>query len=201
MIVEFKKIGITSKSKRMYDCSENKFKRSDNTEAWFCSYHDKTKGLTYYFRNHEYVDFTLDSLFATANQEQQSTKIENPDLCKLGIPISVDWESQSTEIVNPNLHLITSETTTKTSTKTDDRQTNTYSPCVNRKNDAKIGQSVALDISNLNWPIALEQNQIVMTALAKLPDDQARQKVLDVVAKKLDNGELQKPVSFIEESG
>ncbi len=41
---------------------------------------------------------------------------------------------------------------------------------VNSKNDAKVGQSVALDISNLNWPIALEQNQIVMTALAKLPD-------------------------------
>ncbi len=110
----FKKIGITSKSKRMYDCSENKFKRSDNTEAWFCSYHDKTKGLTYYFRNHEYVDSTLDSLFATANQEQQSTKIKNPDLCKLGIPISIDCDSQSTEIVNPNLHLITSETTTTT---------------------------------------------------------------------------------------
>jgi len=48
----------------------------------------------------------------------------------------------------------------------------------------------------LNWPIALEQNQIVMTALAKLPDDQARQEVLDVVAKKLDNGALQKPVFY-----
>ncbi len=72
---------------------------------------------------------------------------------------------------------------------------------MNGKNDAKVGQSVALDISNLNWPIALEQNQIVMTALAKLPDDQARQEVLDVVAKKLDNGKLQKPISVFEESG
>ena len=90
----------------------------------------------------------------------------------------------------------TARGTTETSTKTDDRQTNTYYPCVNCKNDAKVGQSVALDISNLNWPIALDQNQIVMTALAKLPDDQARQEVLDVVAKKLDNGALQKPVFY-----
>jgi len=79
-----------------------------------------------------------------------------------------------------------------------DRQANTYFPCVNSKNDAKVGQSVDLDIDNLNWPIALDQNQIVMTALAKLPDDQARQAVLDVVAKKSDNGELQKPVPFLK---
>ena len=76
-------------------------------------------------------------------------------------------------------------------------QRHRHSPCVNSKNDAKVGQSVALDISNLNWPIALEQNQIVMTALTKLPDDQARQEILDVVAKKLDNGALQKPASFL----
>ncbi|MEK8021886.1 MAG: hypothetical protein VSS75_033850 [Candidatus Parabeggiatoa sp.] len=43
----------------------------------------------------------------------------------------------------------------------------------------------------------MSQNQIVMKALAKLPDDQARQEVLDVVTKKLDNYALQKPVSFL----
>ncbi|MEK8016324.1 MAG: hypothetical protein VSS75_005600 [Candidatus Parabeggiatoa sp.] len=43
----------------------------------------------------------------------------------------------------------------------------------------------------------MNQNQIVMKALTKLPDDQARQAILDVVAKKLDNGTLQKPVSFL----
>ena len=34
----FKKIGIIYKSKRMYDCAEHKFKSSNNTEFWFCSY-------------------------------------------------------------------------------------------------------------------------------------------------------------------
>ena len=33
--------------------------------------------------------------------------------------------------------------------------------------------------------------------MAKLPDDQARQEVLDIVAKKLDNATLQKPVPFL----
>ncbi|WP_353573279.1 helix-turn-helix domain-containing protein [Candidatus Albibeggiatoa sp. nov. BB20] len=107
-----------------------------------------------------------------------------------------------------------------------DRQTNPHSKYVNCKNDASQSSvvlntdnqsekpqsqsdasitpsrstdesSIALDISNLKWPKALEQNQIVMKALAKLPDDQARQAILDIVAKKLDNGTLQKPVSFL----
>jgi len=117
-------------------------------------------------------------------------------------------------------------TNKETHIRTDDRQTSPQSKYANCKNDASqssvvlntdnqsekpqyqndspISQnrftdesSVALDISNLNWPKDLSQNQIVVKALAKLPDDQARQEVLDVVAKKLDNGTLQKPVSFL----
>jgi hypothetical protein len=112
----FKKIGIVYKSKRMHDCAEQKFKLPTGKEFWFCSYHDKTKGLTYYFRNHQYVDSTLDLLLTTANQEpqfteiqksvnreSQSTEIGNPDLCESDIPISVNRESQSTEIRNPDL--------------------------------------------------------------------------------------------------
>ncbi len=78
-------------------------------------------------------------------------------------------------------------------TETPPSQRNTPVP-----QDRATDQSpVDLDISNLNWPKDLSQNQIVMMALAKLPDNQARQEVFDVVAKKLYNAALQKPVSFL----
>jgi hypothetical protein len=82
-----------------------------------------------------------------------------------------------------------------------DRQTNPHSKYVNCKSNASQSSvilntdnqsekpqsqsdqsSIDLDISNLNWPKDLSQN--VMTALAKRPDDQARQEVLELVAKK-----------------
>jgi hypothetical protein len=47
-----------------------------------------------------------------------------------------------------------------------------YLACVNSKNDAKVEPS---PIANLNWPMALSRNKIVITALAKLPNNQARQ--------------------------
>ncbi len=107
----------------------------------------------------------------------------------------------------------------ETHIRTDDRQTNLQYKCVNSKSDASQlsvvlntdnqsenpqsqsdasitpspstdDSSIVLDISNLNWPKDLSQNQIVMKALAKLPDDQACQEVLDIVAKKLDNRAL-----------
>ena len=50
----------------------------------------------------------------------------------------------------------------------------------------------------MNWPIGLSQNKIIMTALAKLPNNQARQKVVDIVAKGVDNRALKKTLWFLQ---
>ena len=58
----FKSIGIAYKSKGQFDKAKNKFINTQNKEVFFCSYHDKIKGITMYFRNHEYADKKLDEL-------------------------------------------------------------------------------------------------------------------------------------------
>jgi hypothetical protein len=52
----FKKIGIVYKSKKDYDKAQNKFVNDVGKAFYFCSYHNKIKGLTWYFRNHQLVD-------------------------------------------------------------------------------------------------------------------------------------------------
>ncbi len=63
--------------------------------------------------------------------------------------------------------------------------------------EADIWGLVNLEIYNLNWPIGLSQSPIVMTALAKLPNNQACQKVFDIVAKGVDNCALKKRILFL----
>jgi hypothetical protein len=53
----FDRIAIRYLSKTEYDKAEDKF-----NEKFYCSYIDKIEGLTYYFRNHELVDKTLDNI-------------------------------------------------------------------------------------------------------------------------------------------
>lgn len=53
----FDKIGTRYKSKSEYRSSTDKFQ-----SKFYCSYHDRSQGLTYYFRNHQVVDHALDSM-------------------------------------------------------------------------------------------------------------------------------------------
>jgi hypothetical protein len=86
------------------------------------------------------------------------------------------------------------ETSTNTSTKTDDR------PRKNKNNTNVVSQSsVDLNIfSSLNWPKNLNKTQPVAMALAKLPDDYARQQVLDVLAQASEKGTVENSVAFLQ---
>lgn len=53
----FDKIGVRYKSKSEYRASQDKFQGK-----FYCSYHDRSQGLTFYLRNHELVDNALDGL-------------------------------------------------------------------------------------------------------------------------------------------
>lgn len=53
----FDKIGIRYKSKAAFDAAEDKFQGK-----YYCSYHDRRRNLTYYFRNHDLLDAVLDAL-------------------------------------------------------------------------------------------------------------------------------------------
>jgi len=112
----FKKIGIVYKSKKDYDKAQNKFVNDVGKAFYFCSYHDKIKGLTWYFRNHQHTDKALDSLIkqddSPVNRESRFTEIGNPDLQKTDQALDslikqgdspVNRESRFTEIGNPDL--------------------------------------------------------------------------------------------------
>ncbi|MCK5924626.1 MAG: hypothetical protein KAG10_01895, partial [Methylococcales bacterium] len=60
----FDKIGIRHTSKGAFNKTETPFIRNGK-EVFFCSYHDKMKGITFYFRNHDLADKALDSLVKT----------------------------------------------------------------------------------------------------------------------------------------
>ncbi|MGV1016761.1 MAG: hypothetical protein ACOYBW_05215 [Fluviibacter phosphoraccumulans] len=60
----FDKIGIRYKSKSEFDKAEDKFQGK-----FYCSYVDRRSNLTYYFRNHEMVDATLDELLSKTNSK------------------------------------------------------------------------------------------------------------------------------------
>ena len=57
----FDKIGVRHTSKAAYEQAENPFMR-DGKELYFCSYHDKIKRTTHYFKNHQLVNDALGDL-------------------------------------------------------------------------------------------------------------------------------------------
>ena len=115
----FDRIGLRYFSKSDYDAAPHKFKRNGK-EHFFCSYHDKIKNLTFYFRNDELVTSTLKDLGLIESVEavepvpaqiplQNSPELlpkpemDNPDFGKLENPIYSKLENpipNSTEITN-----------------------------------------------------------------------------------------------------
>jgi hypothetical protein len=79
---EFRKafdvMGIRYISKTQFYSAGEKIYRSNDREAFFCSYHDKMRGLTFYYRNHKYVDRLLDNLIEavpTAVTDQRAVTV------------------------------------------------------------------------------------------------------------------------------
>jgi hypothetical protein len=117
----FDQIGIRYASKKTYESASNSFVDSSSAEKYYCSYTDKIKGLTYYFRNSKIVDEELEALCSkpiSVNRECQSPEVENANLRRLGMPISVNQECQSPEIGNANLDSYTEITPETTSPPT-----------------------------------------------------------------------------------
>lgn len=77
----FDLIGVRHRSKSAFERAENPFIR-EGKELYFCCYHDKIKGTTHYFRNHQLTDETLAkltisgaSIAAEKTQKQQPPKV------------------------------------------------------------------------------------------------------------------------------
>lgn len=64
----FDRIGVRHGSKGAYDAAENPFvgktAAGKTVELYYASYHDKIRGLTYYFRNHTRLDAKITELMA-----------------------------------------------------------------------------------------------------------------------------------------
>ncbi len=96
----FDKIGVRHTSKGAFNAAENPFSKNDH-EYYFCSYHDKMKGITYYFRNHELADKALDSLVHTQDspvtKEPSVTETNNLQLQNPSIPSSTIYTETTSE--------------------------------------------------------------------------------------------------------
>ena len=135
----FDGIGIRHSSKSIYIKSPNPF-ISVNGEKFYCSYHDKKNGLTWYFRNHPKVDELIEELCkakpakyrkklstvdkqseSTVNQQSESTvnvvsesiEINNVDLHRSTKSIYINEESESTFYIQRLSSEITSEITSE----------------------------------------------------------------------------------------
>lgn len=101
----FDNIGIRYTSKTAYKRAVaaglvfiRPLKDGEIEEKFYASYHDKIKGLTFYFRNHPLVDAALDTLTTASfsvNGKSQSTKASPPNQ----LPY-VNGKFQSTEMGN-----------------------------------------------------------------------------------------------------
>lgn len=122
----FDDIGIRYKSKTAFEASEDKFQG-----AFYCSYFDKQKGLTHYFRNHELVDSVLDELTkqAAKTHRREMQKVHLPEMQKVHPykstnSIPVDAECESIEMQNVHLPYLSTEITAETTTEiTAERET------------------------------------------------------------------------------
>lgn len=114
----FDNLAIRYRSKKEYEnYQESPFFDCNDKEYLYCSYHDKIKGLTFYFRNHIYVDRLL-------------TEVGKANLRKSAKPISVSRQSQLTEVgkANPEYkeHEKTTEKTGNGVSPKGSRQTNPF---------------------------------------------------------------------------
>lgn len=110
----FDNIGVRYGSKKEYDSIISQ-KKDPFMGMFYCSYHDKISGLTWYFRNDSLIEKTIEEI---VNSNDSVKKKEN--LRKSTNPISVNRQTQFTEIDKPDLQY--TESTTKTTTKSTEKR-------------------------------------------------------------------------------
>ena len=192
----FKSIGIAYKSKGQFNKAKNKFINAQNKEFFFCSYHDKIKGITMYFRNHERTDKKLDELlhneFLTGNNPAETggcTEVNNHDLGKSTTLIYGNKDVEATEVNNVNLHLYTENTTEITTTT---KEINTKIDSEKHTQNSGSG--------NLIFPKCLEHPQRQKNAIIKLEgfDFELKQTLLDTIAfQEKHDGFTKSPLLFL----
>ncbi len=109
----FSKLGIAHKSLTAYRrAGDQSFERADGSQAFYCSFHNKKTGQTFYFRNHQTLEAATAKLF-TVSEESSLTEVNKGHFCKLKKSTSVSEESSLTEVKEVNLPYteITSEIT------------------------------------------------------------------------------------------
>ncbi len=114
----FYKLGVSYGSKRSFEdvinSGKNVFLNENGEEFFYCSYHDKIKGITFYYRNHKYTDDFLDNIVKVDSPDVDTLEIKgNP--CKLPSVISVTDQREFTELPQGKLHI--SDTTSDTTTE------------------------------------------------------------------------------------
>ncbi len=118
----FSKLGISYNSKKAFEDvieqEKNVFINEEGEEFFYCSYHDKIKGITFYYRNHKYTDNFLDELVKVETEELEALEIKgNPR--KLPLGSYGDNQKEFTELPQGKSHI--TEITSEITTEDDDR--------------------------------------------------------------------------------
>jgi hypothetical protein len=86
----FGHIGVRHSSKTAYMQSTNPFIDESGEEKFYCSYHDKQKGLTWYFRNHEKVDALIEELIKLSppRQGKRPSSLDSPVTAQKSVTVN-----------------------------------------------------------------------------------------------------------------
>lgn len=142
----FDRIGVRYKSKKEFDEKEgNKFE-TESGEKFYCSYHDKIKGATFYFRN-ENTDIIMDEVLNLRN----STK-----------SVYGDGQSRFTELgkVDPEYYLEEIKEESKEESKKEEGAVNPPAPPENAKSNGAFSYNADM----LENPGNYSKSEIYMEA-------------------------------------
>lgn len=153
----FSKLGISYVSKRSFEERINRdksvFINENEEEFFYCSYHDKIKGITFYYRNNKYTDEFLDNLIKVDSKDLDQPVIKgNP--CKLPLVSYGVNQKEFTELPQGKLHIsdTTSNNTTKeksSSKKIEDKKTIVYKFLDNYRLNEKTKSNIRKNILKL----------------------------------------------------
>jgi hypothetical protein len=104
----FSKICLKYKSKKAFDeALEDKDKDVFEGKYFYCSYHDRMRGVTFYFRNHTLLDSELDKVFSVSGESPLTVSRDLPltDSRKSGKPTYVNGDLPLTEVGKTHLDI------------------------------------------------------------------------------------------------
>ena len=111
----FKHIGTTYKSKGEYDQAKDEGDRFNG--KFYCSYHNRLTGQTWYYRNHEVVDRAIESLVEGASGVSDQREFTVSDQ-REHLPPPVSDQREFTQVTDRSF-LLNTETTTETTYSTE----------------------------------------------------------------------------------